>query len=61
LENRPEPSHERHFNLAQTFWHGGERQRAHNHFALAHQLAQTDEDRHDVTIMLDYLRAQDED
>jgi predicted Zn-dependent protease len=60
LENRPEPSHERHFNLAQAFWHGGDRQRAHNHFALAHELAKTDEERHDVISMLEYLREQDE-
>jgi predicted Zn-dependent protease len=60
LENRPEPNHERHFNLAQTFWHGGERQRAYNHFALAHQLARTDEERHDVVSMVEYLREQDD-
>jgi predicted Zn-dependent protease len=60
LENRPEPNHERHFNLAQAFWHGGERQRAYNHFALAHQLASTDEERHDVISMLEYLREQEE-
>lgn len=60
LENRPEPNHERHFNLAQTFWHGGERQRAYNHFALAHQLARTDDERHDVISMVEYLREQDE-
>jgi len=60
LENRPEPSHERHFNLAQAFWHGGERQRAYDHFALAHQLARTDEERHDVISMVEYLREQDE-
>jgi predicted Zn-dependent protease len=60
LENQPEPSHERHFNLAQTFWRGGERQRAYNHFALAYQLAETDEERHDVISMLEYLREEDE-
>lgn len=60
LERRPEPSHERHFNLAQAFWHGGERQRAYNHFAHAHELATTDEERHDVISMLEYLREQDE-
>jgi hypothetical protein len=53
-------NHERHFNLAQAFWHGGERQRAYNHFALAHQLAKTDEERHDVISMLEYLREQDD-
>jgi predicted Zn-dependent protease len=59
LEARPEPTHERHFNLAQAFWHGGERQRAYNHFALAHELAKTDEERHDVVSMLEYLQEQD--
>lgn len=59
LESRPDPTHERHFNLAQAFWFCGERQRAHNHFELAYQLAETDEERQDVVAMLEYLREQD--
>src|SRR5215470_1388011 len=60
LENQPEPNHERHFNLAQAFWHCGEQQRAYEHFALAHQLAKTDEERHDVISIVEYLREQDD-
>ena len=60
LAGRPDPTHERHFNVAQAFWFGGDRQRAHEHFALAHELAETDEERQDVVSMLEYLREQDE-
>ena len=60
LASRPDPTHERHFNVAQTFWFCGDRVRAHEHFALAHELAETDEERQDVVSMLEYLREQDE-
>jgi predicted Zn-dependent protease len=60
LERQPGPTHERHFNIAQVFWFGGQRERAHEHFALAHELATTDEERQDVISMLEYLHEQDE-
>lgn len=60
LASRPDGTHERHFNLAQAFWFAGERVRAHEHFAMAHELAGTDEERQDVVSMLEYLREQDE-
>lgn len=60
LVGRPGATHERHFNVAQAFWFCGDRVRAHEHFALAHELAETDEERQDVVSMLEYLREQDE-
>lgn len=60
LERLPNPTHERHFNIAQAFWFGGQRERAHEHFALAHELAITDEERQDVVSMLEYLRELDD-
>ena len=60
LEARPDPTHERHFNIAQAFWFCGDRQRAHEHFQRAYDLAGTDEERQDVVSMLEYLREQAE-
>jgi tetratricopeptide (TPR) repeat protein len=60
LANRPNPTHERHFNVAQAFWFANDRERAHEHFELAHQLAQTDQERQDVVSMLEQLLEQDE-
>jgi tetratricopeptide (TPR) repeat protein len=60
LERLPDPTHERHFNVAQVFWFGNQRDRASEHFALAHELATTDEERQDVVSMLEYLHEQDE-
>jgi tetratricopeptide (TPR) repeat protein len=59
LAQRPEPTHERHFNIAQVYWSAGNRQRAEEHFAEAYRLARTDQDRQDVLDRLEYLRGRD--
>lgn len=60
LASRPNPTHERHFNIAQAFWFGNDRDRAQEHFERAYQLAETDQERQDVVSMLESLLEQDE-
>src|SRR5262249_21626736 len=47
LGERPNPTHERQFIVAQVFLSAGDRQRAEEHFAEAYRLARTDQDRQD--------------
>jgi len=56
LGERPNPTHERQFIVAQVFLSAGDRQRAEEHFAEACRLARTDQDRQDSLDRLAYLR-----
>jgi predicted Zn-dependent protease len=58
LGQRPNPTHERQFIVAQVFLSSGDRQRAEEHFAEAYRLARTDQDRQDSLDRLEYLRGQ---
>lgn len=59
LGQRPNPTHERQFIVAQVFLSAGDRQRAEEHFAEAYRLARTDQDRQDSLDRLEHLRGQD--